>query len=72
MFFVNFLRQTERTGRHARRRGGVALHDDLMELASQIAKIGPGKPKQAHLRCAVSTAYYSVFHFLERLGNDPR
>ena len=40
------------------------MYDDLMKLAESIAKLDTGKPKQAHLRRAVSTAYYAVFHFL--------
>ncbi len=35
-----------------------------MDLAEHIAQLDPGRPKQANLRRAVSTAYYGVFHFL--------
>lgn len=35
-----------------------------MELAQRIATLDTGKPKQANLRRAVSTAYYAVFHYL--------
>ena len=35
-----------------------------MALAEQIANFDAGKPKQANLRRAVSTAYYAVFHYL--------
>ena len=40
------------------------MYDDLMDLAERIARLDTGKPRQAHLRRAVSTAYYAVFHFL--------
>lgn len=40
------------------------MYDNLMELAESIAKIDTGKPKQASLRRAISTAYYAVFHYL--------
>jgi hypothetical protein len=35
-----------------------------MDLALRIAMLDAGRPKQANLRRAVSTAYYAVFHFL--------
>ena len=35
-----------------------------MDLAEFIAKRDIGKPKQANLRRALSTAYYAVFHYL--------
>jgi hypothetical protein len=41
------------------------VYEDLMELAKQLATIDVGKPKQANLRRAVSTAYYSVFSFID-------
>lgn len=40
------------------------MYDDLITLAEHIAKFDRARPKQAHLRRAVSTAYYAVFHFL--------
>ena len=44
---------------------GVAdLHDDLMDLAQDLATRERGKPKQASLRRAVSSAYYALFHRL--------
>src|SRR5579862_5124673 len=37
--------------------------DQLIELAAELASgRGPGAPRQVVLRCAVSTAYYAVFH----------
>ena len=40
------------------------MYDDLIALAEQLATMDRGKPKQAHLRRAVSTAYYALFHLL--------
>ena len=40
------------------------MYEDLIELAGRIATLDVGRPKQANLRRAVSTAYYAVFHFL--------
>lgn len=42
----------------------MIVYEDLIALAEQIATLDVGKPKQANLRRAVSTAYYAVFHFL--------
>lgn len=42
----------------------MTLHHDLLEQARHLAFREPGKPRQASLRRAVSTAYYSLFHFL--------
>jgi hypothetical protein len=44
----------------------VALADDLLEQAKflSIREVGRGRPRQASLRRAVSTAYYAVFHLL--------
>jgi hypothetical protein len=38
--------------------------DDLLELAQDLADIRHGRPHQARLRRAVSTAYYAIFHLL--------
>lgn len=40
------------------------MHDDLAELAGQLARLGKGEPKQATLRRSISTAYYALFHAL--------
>jgi uncharacterized protein (UPF0332 family) len=40
------------------------LHDDLIATAILLASGSQGKPVQAHLRRAVSTAYYALFHKL--------
>ena len=41
------------------------MHRDYLVLARQLATLdGSGKPRQATLRRAVSTAYYAVFHAL--------
>lgn len=37
---------------------------DLVAQARMLARCEPRRPKQATLRRAVSTAYYSLFHFL--------
>lgn len=44
----------------------MALEDDLLEQAKFLSRreAGRGRPRQASLRRAVSTAYYSVFHLL--------
>lgn len=42
----------------------MALSKDLIALAHQIVRLNKGKPQQAQLRRALSTAYYAVFHFL--------
>jgi uncharacterized protein (UPF0332 family) len=42
----------------------MALADDLLEQAEYLANREPKRPKQASLRRAVSTAYYSLFHLL--------
>ena len=39
--------------------------DDLLEIAERLASgSGPGRPRQAELRRAISTAYYALFHTL--------
>lgn len=40
------------------------LHRQLLDQARQLAIEEPKKPKQGNLRRAVSSAYYSLFHFL--------
>lgn len=42
----------------------MSLHDDLLEQATQLARLDPRRPKQANLRRAVSSAYYALFHLL--------
>jgi uncharacterized protein (UPF0332 family) len=42
----------------------MALADDLLEQAHHLARREPKRPRQASLRRAVSTAYYSLFHLL--------
>lgn len=44
----------------------MAYHDDLLSQARALfdSEQGPGRPKQATLRRAVSTAYYALFHLL--------
>ena len=48
--------------------------DDLIEIARQLADEsvagGRGRPRQAWLRRAVSTAYYALFHTMARCGAD--
>lgn len=44
--------------------------DDLLEIARNLAERERGKPRQASLRRAVSTAYYAVFHALADLCAD--
>jgi uncharacterized protein (UPF0332 family) len=40
----------------------------LLEQAGMLAGMDKGKPRQASLRRAVSTAYYSIFHLLTMLA----
>ena len=42
----------------------MAFPDDLLELAEDLANLHRGRPHQASLRRAVSTAYYAIFHLL--------
>lgn len=42
----------------------MSLPDDLVEQASHLAQRERSRPKQASLRRAISTAYYSLFHLL--------
>jgi uncharacterized protein (UPF0332 family) len=42
----------------------MAFHDDLLELAQDLANLHPENAHQASLRRAVSTAYYALFHLL--------
>lgn len=42
----------------------MSLPSDLLAQARRLATMDKGKPKQANLRRAVSTAYYALFHFL--------
>jgi hypothetical protein len=46
------------------------MHEDLLDLASQLAQLEKGKPRQTSLRRAVSSAYYALFHALARLCAD--
>lgn len=42
----------------------MTLSSDLLAQAQNLANREAGRPKQASLRRAVSTAYYSLFHLL--------
>ncbi|MCB9766722.1 MAG: hypothetical protein H6752_00895 [Candidatus Omnitrophica bacterium] len=44
----------------------MSLETDLLKLARSLATRDRGRPKQASLRRAVSTAYYALFHLLIR------
>lgn len=43
-----------------------SLDVQLMRQARRVARLDPRRPQQGNLRRAVSTAYYSLFHFLVR------
>jgi len=43
---------------------------DLISLARDLAGLHKGKPSQAALRRALSTAYYAMFHTLAKSGAD--
>jgi hypothetical protein len=40
------------------------IHDDLLDIADELARRDLGRPKQSSLRRAVSSAYYAIFHAL--------
>ncbi len=43
----------------------MGLPDDLLEQADALARLDDkGKPKQANIRRAISSAYYALFHLL--------
>jgi uncharacterized protein (UPF0332 family) len=42
----------------------MVYHDDLLQLARQLANSNPQHLNQATLRRSVSTAYYALFHLL--------
>ena len=42
----------------------MALSHDLLEQAHYLVELHSKEPKQAHLRRAVSAAYYALFHLL--------
>lgn len=45
----------------------MSHHDDLLRLAEELVdSSGPGRPRQANLKKAVSAAYYALFHLLCR------
>ena len=43
------------------------MHDDLLDLAVELAARGKTRPKQTSLRRSVSTSYYAVFHALANM-----
>jgi hypothetical protein len=44
------------------------MHDDLLDIADDLARREQaGRPRQASLRRAISTAYYALFHALAYL-----
>ncbi len=46
------------------------MTEDLLEIAKMLVKADSGKPKQANLKRAISTAYYALFHALARDAAD--
>jgi uncharacterized protein (UPF0332 family) len=46
------------------------LPHDLIVTAKHLADGASGKPRQSHLRRAVSTAYYALFHAMARSCAD--
>lgn len=46
------------------------LPHDLLNTALDLANSSAGKPRQAHLRRAISTTYYAMFHTLARCCAD--
>jgi hypothetical protein len=49
---------------------GSVLPRDLLETAKDLASYRSGRPRQAHLRRAVSTRYYALFHTLAKSCAD--
>ena len=43
---------------------------DLIRTARRLTKVDRGRPMQANLRRAISTAYYAVFHSLAHMAAD--
>ena len=41
-----------------------------LQMATDLAEIGPGRPRRAYLCRAVSTVYYAMFHCLARACAD--
>lgn len=46
------------------------MHDDLLDIAEHLARQDAGRPRQASLRRAISSAYYALFHALASLCAD--
>lgn len=46
------------------------LPRDLLKTANELVNVGNGKPRQANLLRATSTAYYALFHTLSRCCAD--
>jgi hypothetical protein len=47
------------------------MHDDLLDIAADLARREQaGRPRQASLRRAISSAYYALFHALAYLCAD--
>jgi hypothetical protein len=42
----------------------VSVASDLLDQAAHLAALERGRPKQASLRRAISSAYYSLFHLI--------
>lgn len=45
----------------------MTMQNDLLDIAETLAKLDGGRPRQACLRRAVSSAYYALFHALAGL-----
>lgn len=43
---------------------------DLIDIAEHLARLDAGRPRQASLRRAISTAYYAVFHSVAQCCAD--
>lgn len=53
-----------------RKRGSYLKASDLLATSGLLATVGSGKPSQVHLRRAVSTTYYALFHCLAGTSAD--
>ncbi|KAA6405106.1 hypothetical protein [Candidatus Tokpelaia sp.] len=49
---------------------GKGLHQSLLKVADDLLQMNKRRPQEAHLRRAVSSVYYALFHFLAQLCAD--
>src|SRR5438045_561666 len=57
-------RQNRSGAAGTRQRLSMSLQGDLIEQAEHLVRRERGRPRQASLRRAISSAYYALFHLL--------